>query len=567
MKVLKIESGQIVGTVANGSSTVNNITYEWDNTNNNLSARISDISGVETIISLPDKIDVSGEQEYFVNILGKNGKFSNTNITDIFGCKYLKTIEDNTFLDASGIISFCQDGLHFLETIGSNNFINATKLNVFGDKIFPELFDICNNSFYANLFDHTHPTNPHFFGRYLPKLTTITSPPTNINNIIISDVSGVFNSSNYSSLSGEYLTEGDYVIYTKLQDLSNNNFLPHVKNPYSIPNIDRHILNSLILNETSVQNKTKIKIQASNNDIVLGNESLYYPYTTLESDFNIEKLDPSNNIVNIDISGIDLNTTGFYTPDNNNSITLKNKEGTKDIYKIEYGQKVYPFGYAIPFELYDNGRLNNFNGHFIFRGSILVIHAVADPCFLKDSLVLTNKGYVKIQDINPKIHTIKNKQIQCVTKTIYPHTQLVCIEKDAIKHGIPSQRTYITGKHKIYYKEKMIRAQNLVSHFHLKNVYMVPYNGDILYNILMENHEKMKVNNMLCETLHPMNEMACIYSKYSNYTEAQKSKIIYQLNKYQIDNNEEEHKNLLRTLRCEEKLQRSLQTKKFFTHV
>lgn len=60
-----------------------------------------------------------------------------------------------------------------------------------------------------------------------------------------------------------------------------------------------------------------------------------------------------------------------------------------------------------------------------------------------------------------------------------------------------------------------------------------------------------------------MNEMACIYSKYSNYTEAQKSKIIYQLNKYQIDNNEEEHKNLLRTLRCEEKLQRSLQTKNF----
>lgn len=43
-----------------------------------------------------------------------------------------------------------------------------------------------------------------------------------------------------------------------------------------------------------------------------------------------------------------------------------------------------------------------------------------------------------------------------------------------------------------------------------ENVTEVPYHGDPLYNVLLEKHDKMVINNMICETLHPKNIMAKI---------------------------------------------------------
>ena len=39
----------------------------------------------------------------------------------------------------------------------------------------------------------------------------------------------------------------------------------------------------------------------------------------------------------------------------------------------------------------------------------------------------------------------------------------------------------------------------------------VPYNGDILYNILLKEHGSMTVNNLVVETLHPQNFIAALY--------------------------------------------------------
>ena len=36
----------------------------------------------------------------------------------------------------------------------------------------------------------------------------------------------------------------------------------------------------------------------------------------------------------------------------------------------------------------------------------------------------------------------------------------------------------------------------------------MPYNNEILYNVLMENAGTMKVNNLICETLNPRHGMA-----------------------------------------------------------
>jgi hypothetical protein len=44
----------------------------------------------------------------------------------------------------------------------------------------------------------------------------------------------------------------------------------------------------------------------------------------------------------------------------------------------------------------------------------------------------------------------------------------------------------------------------------------------------MEKYEKIKVNNIICETLHPNNIIAKLYN--SNYGEEYKNKIIYIMN-------------------------------------
>jgi hypothetical protein len=49
----------------------------------------------------------------------------------------------------------------------------------------------------------------------------------------------------------------------------------------------------------------------------------------------------------------------------------------------------------------------------------------------------------------------------------------------------------------------MIKARDLADM--CKNVKKVSYNGETLFNVLLEKHGKMLVNNMICETLHPEN--------------------------------------------------------------
>jgi ornithine carbamoyltransferase len=67
-----------------------------------------------------------------------------------------------------------------------------------------------------------------------------------------------------------------------------------------------------------------------------------------------------------------------------------------------------------------------------------------------------------------------------------------------------------------------------------ENVKKVKYNGEILYNIVMKNYRKVSVNNMVCETLHPKNIIAKLYTSmfYEN-----KIMAIEELNGCILENN------------------------------
>ena len=136
--------------------------------------------------------------------------------------------------------------------------------------------------------------------------------------------------------------------------------------------------------------------------------------------------------------------------------------------------------------------------------------AISPICFLAGTPVLTDQGEIAIEKINTKIHTIRRKRIVAVTRTVTPEETIVCIEASAFGRNLPSRTTYISRNHKVLYNNEMIESKHLVDR--VNGVYSVKYRGDILYNVLLETPEKMAVNNLVVETLHPSNSIARIYN-------------------------------------------------------
>ena len=160
---------------------------------------------------------------------------------------------------------------------------------------------------------------------------------------------------------------------------------------------------------------------------------------------------------------------------------------------------VYNFPY--PLAIYDGyiyvGMFNNIGR--------IVLAPPADICFPSGTPIQTDQGIIAIEKINPKIHTIIDKKILYITKTISKDKYLVCFKKDSLEPNYPSADTIMSKEHKVLYEAKMIEAGDIT------NGIKVEYNGELLYNILMEEHSEILVNNLVCETLHPDNLVAKRY--------------------------------------------------------
>jgi uncharacterized delta-60 repeat protein len=160
---------------------------------------------------------------------------------------------------------------------------------------------------------------------------------------------------------------------------------------------------------------------------------------------------------------------------------------------------------------------------------------ISNICFPANTLISTNQGNIAIQYLDPKIHTIRNKKIQLITKTVTQDKYLVCFEKDSLDKNVPSEKTIITKNHGIFYKGKMIYAKEFINKF--DNVKKIKYTGETLYNVLLKEHDKMMVNNLICETLHPENKMVELYKILSKLSVADQKQVIKEYNDYSIKNN------------------------------
>jgi uncharacterized delta-60 repeat protein len=165
---------------------------------------------------------------------------------------------------------------------------------------------------------------------------------------------------------------------------------------------------------------------------------------------------------------------------------------------------------------------------------------ISNICFLAGTCVTTDQGDIPIELIVPDFHTIFNKPIIAVTETIMLENKLVCFEKNSLGNNIPNKKTFISNNHVIVYNNKLIQAHRFVGR--VRGVYYTKYNSEFLYNILMEKHYVIKVNNLKVETLYPKNFVAHLYTY--NYTPQEKRNIILKMNEQAIKMDEQKPKKI-----------------------
>ena len=171
---------------------------------------------------------------------------------------------------------------------------------------------------------------------------------------------------------------------------------------------------------------------------------------------------------------------------------------------------------------------------FIFEFEEMQV-PISNVCFVAGTPISTNQGKINIELLDAKIHTICNNKIVCITKTITLDKYLVCFEKNSLCQNVPSQKTIISKNHLIFYKGEMHKAKEFVGKF--ENVNKIKYNGEILYNVMLKDHNKMMVNNIVCETLHPENKIGQFYKELQNYNVIIQQQLIKKYNDYSIKNN------------------------------
>jgi len=183
----------------------------------------------------------------------------------------------------------------------------------------------------------------------------------------------------------------------------------------------------------------------------------------------------------------------------------------------------------------------------ISTNSLTNAPAISNICFPAGTPITTDQGIIAIDQIDTTYHTINNKPIQYITQTTSLDRFLVLFPRNSLGKNIPYLDTIMTTEHKVLYKDKMLPAYKFLNIS--KEVRRVKYNGEILYNVLQEEHSTMFVNNLICETLHPDNLIAKIYK--NRFTDAYKENIINAMNDALLKRQYYSYKTIVDRINCD----------------
>jgi hypothetical protein len=149
-----------------------------------------------------------------------------------------------------------------------------------------------------------------------------------------------------------------------------------------------------------------------------------------------------------------------------------------------------------------------------------------------NSMIQTDQELIEIEKLDDAIHTIHGKPIRKIIKTISTTDCLMCIQKNGIDDNEPSQPTLMAYEQKLVENNKSVFAITLCKMYKRKNVIepiniqRVKYNGELLYSIVMDDVEQVKINNMIFETLHYDHYLLMLHGMLHYLDDQNKEKII-----------------------------------------
>lgn len=136
---------------------------------------------------------------------------------------------------------------------------------------------------------------------------------------------------------------------------------------------------------------------------------------------------------------------------------------------------------------------------FWLKFTILDQPIAAQSCFRRGSLIKTDQGNLKIENIVTGYNTINNNIIKRVTQSYNSDGVIVKVDKNSLGENKPENDLYIQKDHKL-----LISPFDFASLLSTNKItFLNSDNEEILYNILLDSHETMKVNNIEVETLNP----------------------------------------------------------------
>jgi hypothetical protein len=178
---------------------------------------------------------------------------------------------------------------------------------------------------------------------------------------------------------------------------------------------------------------------------------------------------------------------------------------------------------------------------------------ISNICFPAGTPIKTDQGIISIELINKEKHTIQNKPIKHVSQTKTLDKYLICFQPHSLGFNQPFEQTIMTKDHKICYKGEMVPAYRFLNMS--KHVNKVQYNGELLYNILLDEHDLMEVNNLRCETLSPDNIIAQLYN--NKYSPSKQDAIICSMNESLLKKDYPTYKQLIESTFRENKIEQN----------
>ena len=535
------------------------------------------------LIQLPitiSNIDISGGNYAYINILGSN--FSNSTTVSFNRSSATVTPAAVYFIDSSNLAVKMNTVNYVITTYKINNtYYSISDTNDYLTSYFPEITSVSiygtdynyvyidgtnfivhgtintSNVSYVKINNIRHTGTVEIISNSLLKVTMVSNVNYIISSVSVIDtyaniitglcsvtsyfpeITNVSHSENYRTIDITVINFTD-VTYAMITAVTFVSAAGNIVTPYSVDTLNNE---KTTLTVTMVSPSTvKVNYSISKVNVYIGASMFTYSLETTIESFNTTitslQVDSTNNeYINIignnfgeEFTKIKINygttTASEFTFIDVSHMRLRMKSNKYFIYNITISNSDNTINITY------NVVTGTDNDNILISPMLETL--LSNICFPAKTPITTDQGNISIEQINTNIHTICGKKIVDVTKTVTQETYLVCFEKDALEENIPSQTTFISQNHLILYKEEMIKAKDFIDIF--AHVYKVNYTGEVLYNVLMDEHSTMMVNNLICETLNPENGTAKVYNILDTLTQEEQQFVIEKMNELVIKN-------------------------------